>query len=157
MTIILSILSILIGTGSISLNECVSPVTNIVFGISASAIAVLCSFTVFFSSSQKSSFLRTLRIVTPIHSKCKSMVTTINNIKSVILRQKVEEIDAKVINSIGSNSTMDKVFRIVKCVIFFVGSIVVSVVVSFVIYFLYLASIFYSTFILWVRKLYQLY
>lgn len=142
----------LTGLGSVSLDECVSPVVNIVFGITASVIAILCSFTIFFSISQKSSFLRAQRIVTPISLKCKMTISNINKIKSTILREKVEEIDAKVIDDIGSNSFTDKAMRILKCIVFFFGSLLVSAVASFTIYFLLLFSIFYGTFILWVSQ-----
>jgi len=141
---------ILIGQGARSFDECVSPVTNIIFGITASVVAILCSFTIFFSSSQKSSFLRTLRIVTPIKTNCKMIIDNINNIKSTILRKMIEEIDAKVIYDISTDTFMDKTKRIMKCIIFFVGSGVISLIASFLIYFLYIASIFFSTFILWV-------
>ena len=67
-----------------------------------------------------------------------------NNIKTI------EEIDAKVIYDISTDTFMDKTKRIMKCIIFFVGSGVISLIASFLIYFLYIASIFFSTFILWV-------
>jgi len=131
--------------GATSVDQCVSPINNFASGITVAAISLLLTSAVFYSSSQKSSHLRSMRLVQPITMKCKSVVATVKHIKSSILMQKVEEADKAYTETVNSF-----LVRILKCTVFFIGAVLLLVIATFVSYLYQLSSIFYSTFILWV-------